>query len=64
MNTPSEIIDSIGAEAVMQAVGVGEKRIRQARLGDTLPASWYHALQHLAGRDLPISAFSFKGCAE
>lgn len=64
MKTPSDIIDLIGADRVKAAVGVEDRRIRQARLDDTLPASWYDALERLAGRDLPRSLFSFKGLDE
>jgi hypothetical protein len=61
MKTPSEIIDYIGPDTVRDAIGVDEKRIRQARLGPKLPASWYDTLERLAGRPLPREVFSFKG---
>jgi hypothetical protein len=64
MKTASDIIDTIGADRVMQAVGVKKRRIDQARLDGQLPASWYHVLEELTGEPLPRHIFSFKGIAQ
>ena len=63
MKTPSDIIDYIGPERIMAAVGIQDRRIRQAREDDKLPASWFDTLEALAGHPLPRHLFSFKGSA-
>jgi hypothetical protein len=61
MKTASDIIDTIGAERVMSAVGVKKRRIDQARQDGRLPASWYHILEEMTGEALPRRLFTFKG---
>ena len=63
MKTPSEILEFVGMDRAQVALGVGRKRIHQARDSDKLPASWLHTLENLAGRPLPREAFNFKGAA-
>ena len=60
MNTPRDILDSLGRERVAAAVGVDMRRVNRAALEDRLPALWYAALCDLAGRDLPRDRFTFK----
>lgn len=64
MNTPYEIIETLGKDAVMAAVGVKESAVFNACKRGELPASWYAALDILANANehiLPRSAFAFKG---
>ena len=61
MNTPSQIIEAIGAERLRAALDVTATRIRQARAEPTLPASWFATCEKLARRKLPRQAFAFKG---
>jgi hypothetical protein len=61
MKTASEIIDYLGRDRIKTAVGVHDDAVRKAKSAGTLPASWYHALEVLAGHALPRDAFNFKG---
>ena len=61
MKTASEIIAFIGRDVVKQRLGVEDRRIQQAARDNAMPASWYHALEEMAGRPLPRDIFSFKG---
>ena len=61
MKTASDIIDFVGPDRAMAALGVQRDAIRKARASGELPASWYDAMEKLAGRPLPREAFSFKG---
>jgi hypothetical protein len=63
MKTPSDILDFVGLDRAQEVLKVGKDRIRTARDADKLPASWYNALETLAGRPLPREAFTFKGAA-
>lgn len=60
MNTPAEIIDAIGSEAIAAKIGVAESRVRRARNESRIPASWWRGMSDLAGEDLPSDAFTFK----
>jgi hypothetical protein len=60
MNTPREIINGLGRDQIVAALGVAPRRVDRARSQDALPASWYDGLCQLAGRDLPRHVFSFK----
>ena len=60
MNTAPEIIDYVGRDRIMAALGVKEDAVRKARSAGIFPASWYHTMETLAGRPLPRSVFSFK----
>lgn len=60
MNTPREIIDTLGREAIAAQLGVALRRVDRARTEDRLPASWYDGLREMAGRDLPPASFTFK----
>jgi len=64
MEKASDIIDFVGKDAAAVALGISQDAIRVRLAQGKLPASWYHALERLAGRPLPRSAFSFKGAAE
>jgi len=61
MKTPAEILDFVGHDRAQAILGVGSDRIRLARAASHLPASWYHAMEKLAGRPLPRESFTFKG---
>ena len=64
MNTASEIIDFVGAERIKEALSVKDDAVRKARTAGIMPASWYDAVERLAGRPLPRSLFTFKGAPE
>ncbi len=64
MKTASEIIDFVGQDAVMAELKVQADAVRKAKASGVLPASWYDAMERLAGRPLPRSVFSFKGGKE
>jgi hypothetical protein len=64
MKTAPEIIDFIGQDRIMAALGVKDDAVRKAKASGVLPASWYHTLEVLAGRPLERQAFSFKGTVE
>ena len=61
MKTPRDIIETLGRDAIVKALGVAPRRVDRARTEDALPASWYAALCDLAGQDLPRHLFTFKG---
>ena len=63
MKTPSDIIETLGREAVAARVGVGVDAVRMALVAGKLPAAWFHALEQMAGCDLPRDCFTFKGIA-
>jgi hypothetical protein len=60
LETPSQVIEFVGEEAVMAAVGVKRDAVRKAVKAGELPAAWYDALERLSGRPLPRGMFSFK----
>ena len=61
METPKDIIDTIGREQVIARLGVDKRRVDRAALQSELPALWYAALEEMAGEPLDRSLFSFKG---
>lgn len=61
MNTPAQIIDTLGVKAIAHRLELAERRVMRAKYDGQLPASWYLALNDLAGCELPREAFSFKG---
>jgi hypothetical protein len=60
MNTPREILDGLGSEAVAARLGVEHRRVKNASYESRLPAAWYATLSEMAGHDLPRDAFTFK----
>jgi hypothetical protein len=64
MNSKTEIIEACGGVlAVATALPIKPERIRNV-LCDTkakLPASWFDAMERLAGCQLPREHFTFKG---
>lgn len=48
----------------MAALNVQADAVRKAKSAGILPASWYDAMERLAGRPLPRNVFSFKGTSE
>ena len=64
MKTAPEIIDYVGQDAIMAELGVQADAVRKARAAGVLPASWYDAMERLAGRPLPRSVFTFKGAQQ
>lgn len=63
METPRQILDTVGREAAAQALGVGAHRIDRATRDPKLPASWFDTLERLAGEPLPREVFAFKASA-
>ena len=61
METPKDIIDTIGREQVIARLGVDKRRVDRAALQGELPALWYAALEEMVGVPLDRSLFSFKG---
>ena len=61
MNTASEIIETVGREAMQAHFGVQPRVLRHyAKIG-RLPAAWFDLLERLTGQTLPRNLFSFKG---
>jgi hypothetical protein len=60
METPKQILDTMGHKRVADAVGVDIRRVQRAAYEATLPAVWYGALHDLNGGPLPLSLFGFK----
>ena len=65
MKTPHEILHYVGLREAADRLGVTLDRIQRASRSDAppLPASWYDALENMAGRPLPRECFTFKGDA-
>jgi len=61
MKTSHEIIEYVGIDQAAIALGISPKAIKVRLATGKLPASWYNELEHLSGRPLPRSVFSFKG---
>ena len=61
MDTPRELIDRLGCDAMAARLGVKRGNVSNYRIEDKLPAAWYAALCDMAGQDLPKTMFSFKG---
>lgn len=62
MENATDIVNTLGGrEAVAACIGVSPHAVRMAERNGSLPAAWFDALEKLAGRPLPRSAFSFKG---
>lgn len=60
MNTPREILDGLGSEAIAARLGVDHRRVKNAAYEARLPAAWYATLCEMAGNDLPRDVFTFK----
>jgi hypothetical protein len=61
MNTASEIIETVGREAMQAHFDVQPRVLRHyAKIG-RLPAAWFDLLERLTGQTLPRNLFSFKG---
>lgn len=61
MNTPRDILDTLGREAVAVALDVNLRRVNRAALEEKLPALWYRKLCDMSGQTLPIECFTAKG---
>ena len=61
MMKTSDIIDSLGADAIASRLGVAPSRVRRVRHERLIPAAWYAGLSDMAGRDLPRDMFTFAG---
>jgi hypothetical protein len=61
MDTAAKIIEFVGPDTVKSVFAVKDRRLNQCRQSNVLPASWYDALERMAGRPLPRHLFSFKG---
>jgi hypothetical protein len=62
MNT-KQIINAMGAEAVMARLGVTKFSIRAARRDGSFPASWYEEMSRMGeefGVSVPISLFNMR----
>lgn len=61
MKNTYEIIEHVGGvKVVAERLGVSPHAVRVHRRDNKLPASWYHALENMAGMTLPRELFSFK----
>lgn len=60
MQTARDIITYIGRAKLAGSLGIGRDAVDAAYRKNKLPSLWYDAVEHLAGRPLPRSAFSFK----
>jgi hypothetical protein len=63
MKTPRQILDYIGRDRCVLALGVSPARVERATRDDKLPAAWLDALEQAAGQPLPRDAFAFKRAA-
>jgi hypothetical protein len=61
MNTPSDIVNLLGRDAIAAAVGVVPRVVTNKAAAGAFPAMWFAALEKLAGHDLPRQCFTFKG---
>lgn len=64
MKTASDIIETIGRDAILRTFGVKPRVLRHYGTTGQLPASWFDALERMAGRELPRHLFSFKGLGQ
>jgi len=60
MKTLTDVLNYIGRDKVMSAVGVKSSAVRMAEKSGRAPAAWYDAMERLAGRPLDRSMFTFK----
>lgn len=60
MNTVAETVEFIGAEKMAQSLGLSIYSIEKAKTQRRFPASWYDALERLAGRPLDRKLFHFR----
>ena len=61
METPDQIIATLGIAAVAARMHVTEEAVRKALKAGKLPAPWFAALEQMATADLPRDCFTFKG---
>ena len=61
MKNTHDIIEYVGGvNVVAERLGVSPHAVRIHRRDNKLPASWYNALEGMAGMTLPRELFSFK----
>ncbi len=60
MKNVPDLITFIGADRMASALGLTPHSIEKAKTQRRFPASWYDALERLAGRPLDRKMFSFK----
>jgi len=66
-NPVHHITDTLTAEAICAALGVGMHSIRYVRTDGLFPASWYGPLKSMcdeAGIECPLSVFNWKAPAK
>lgn len=63
MKTCQEIIEWFGRQAIAAHIGVTESAVKNAYHANKFPASWFAAMEALAGRPLPRECFAFKAVA-
>lgn len=59
----NQIIEAIGQDAIVSALGVSTHSVRHAKFAGSMPANWYVSVKDLCdaqGIDCPVSAFNFK----
>jgi hypothetical protein len=60
MDSTRQILDILGRHDVAAALGVTYFRVERATRAKQLPASWFDALEKMAGQSLPRHLFAFK----
>lgn len=60
MNTPAEIIDTIGPEIMSEKLGVKMDRVTRARRAEKLPSLWFDFCERHLGKPLSRKLFTFK----
>jgi hypothetical protein len=61
MNTALEVIKAVTSEAIQARFDVQPRVVRHYGSIGRFPASWYVVLSDMAGCQLPLTLFSFKG---
>ena len=61
METPDQIIGTLGIAAVARRMEVTDEAVRKALKAGRLPAPWFAALEDMAQAKLPRECFTFKG---
>ena len=60
MDSTRQLLDTLGRRDVATALGVSYFRVERATRAKRLPASWFDALEKMAGQPLPRHLFTFK----
>jgi hypothetical protein len=64
MKKHTDLIDSLGRDAIATRVGAKPRRVDRVRNEEQIPAQWYAALCDMAGKTLPVEWFTFKGLGQ